>query len=113
MVRIKPGGQKTGVWTERKGKYSSQDRRDGTKVDGVRDERFSTPSVSPPILGEKSAVSHVPGRSALMRLFTGSFEHALDVKKRPRSKSPSPRLGKVRVGLTLENHLLPVPKISG
>jgi len=46
-----------------------------------------------------------------LRLFSGSFEHALDVKMRVRSKSPSPRLGRVRVGLRLKNDFLPDSKV--
>jgi len=42
-----------------------------------------------------------------MRLFTGSFKYPFDLKMRVQSTCPSPRLGRVRVGLTLKNHFLP------
>jgi len=36
-------------------------------------------------------------------LFSSSFEDVFDVKMRARFKSPSPKLGRVRVGLTPKN----------
>ena len=45
---------------------------------------FNPLSVSPQSWGR---------RGTQMRLSTGSFEHALDVKMQARSRSPSPRLG--------------------
>ena len=42
-----------------------------------------------------------------MRSFSGSLEHVLDAKMRDRAEPPSPRLGRVGVGLTTKNHFLP------
>jgi len=41
-----------------------------------------------------------------MRLAIGSLDHALEVKMRDRSEFPSPRLGRVRVGLTWKKDFL-------
>ncbi len=46
-------------------------------------------------------------RAVLARLFTRSFEHMLDANIRDRAEYPSPRLGRVRVGLMLKNNFLP------
>ena len=78
------------------------------KVGGVHNGRFSTPSVSPPILGEKRNLdAFIYGLTRAHARFEDARSVRLDLKTRDRSRFPSPRLGRVRVGLTSKNHFLP------